>query len=158
MAPKPTLAHAAFVRREGVSLAGASVAFVSVEGAPAAMSASFSQIMTREAKARDIVVAEPRKARYLVRGYLSAYVTADGAAVEYVWDVFDQDKQRMQRVNDVLEVKGEGDDPWAHRRRGGADERRRQERRRPRRLSLQHARGEAAAAPAPAIAVRTASR
>ena len=111
MAPKSE-AHAAFVRRTDVSLAGASVAFVSVEGPPAAISRAFSQIMTREATARDIAVADEKKARYLVRGYLSAYETTDGAAVEYVWDVFNKDKQRMQRVNDVLEVKGEGADPW----------------------------------------------
>jgi hypothetical protein len=111
MTPK-TEAHAAFVRRVDVSLAGASVAFVSVEGPPAAISANFSKIMTREAIAHDIVIADEKKARYLVRGYLSSYVTTDGAAVEYVWDVFNKDKQRMQRVNDVLEVKGEGADPW----------------------------------------------
>jgi hypothetical protein len=111
MAPK-TEAHATFVRRTDVSLAGASVAFVSVDGPPAAISRSFSQIMSREATARDIAVADEKKARYLVRGYLSAYATTDGAAIEYVWDVFNKDKQRMQRVNDVLEVKGEGADPW----------------------------------------------
>jgi hypothetical protein len=59
------------------------------------------------------VVVEPRKARYLVRGYLSATVTADGATLEYVWDVFGPDKQRAQRLNDVISVKGAGDDPWA---------------------------------------------
>ncbi|MGA2793098.1 MAG: hypothetical protein ABSE69_06120 [Roseiarcus sp.] len=111
MAPKSE-AHASFVRRTDVSLAGASVAFVSVEGPPAAISANFAKIMTREAMARDIVIADEKKARYLVRGYLSSYATTDGAAVEYVWDVFNKDKQRMQRVNDVLEVKGEGADPW----------------------------------------------
>ncbi|MGO8833598.1 MAG: hypothetical protein ACLQE9_12410, partial [Roseiarcus sp.] len=111
MAPK-TEAHAAFALRTDVSLAGASVAFVSVEGPPAAISTNFSQIMTREAMARDIVIADEKKARYLVRGYLSSYVTTDGAAVEYVWDVFNKDKQRIQRVNDVLEVKGEGADLW----------------------------------------------
>jgi hypothetical protein len=111
LAPK-TQAHAQFVRRTDVSLAGASVAFVSVEGPPAAISGNFSQILTREAVARDIVIADERKAHYLVRGYLSAYATADGAAIEYVWDVFNNDKQRAQRVNDVLEVKGEGADPW----------------------------------------------
>jgi len=111
MAPKSE-AHAAFVRRTDVSLAGATVAFVSVDGPPAAISRNFSQIMTREAAARDIAVADDKKARYLVRGYLSAYATTDGAAVEYVWDVFNKDKQRIQRVNDVLEVKGDGADPW----------------------------------------------
>lgn len=104
--------HAAFVRRPDVSLAGASIAFVSVEGPPAAISKDFSQIMKREALAHDIVIADEKKASYLVRGYLSSYATTDGAAVEYVWDVFDKHKQRMQRVSDVLEVKGEGADPW----------------------------------------------
>ena len=105
-------AHTQFVRRPDVSLAGASVAFVSVDGPPAAISASFSQIMAREAVAHDIVIADAKKARYLVRGYLSAYATTDGAAVQYVWDVFNKDKQRTQRVDDVLEVKGQGADPW----------------------------------------------
>jgi hypothetical protein len=104
--------HPQFVRRADVSLAGASVAFVSVDGPPAEVSASFSQIMAREAAAHDIVVADVKKARYLVRGYLSAYATADGAAVEYVWDVFNKEKQRTQRVDDVLDVKGDGADPW----------------------------------------------
>ena len=111
LAPKPE-ARAQLVRRPDVSLAGATVAFISVDGAPAAISANFSQIMAREATAHDIVVADPKKARYLVRGYLSASQTADGAEVEYVWDVFNKDKQRTQRVDDAIEVKGDGADPW----------------------------------------------
>ena len=77
------------------------------------MAASFSQELARDARAREIVLVEPRKARYLVRGYLSATATADGATLEYVWDVFGPDKQRAQRLNDVISVKGAGDDPWA---------------------------------------------
>lgn len=106
-------AHHQIARREGVSLAQASVAIVSIEGAPGAIAASFSQTIVREARTRDIVVVEPAKARYLVRGYLSASLTADGASIEYVWDVFTADKQRAQRLNDVIVVKGSGDDPWA---------------------------------------------
>ena len=68
---------------------------------------------TRAARARDIAVVDAAKARYLVRGYLSASPTEDGAEIEYVWDVFTADKQRVQRLNDVIEVKGAGDDPWA---------------------------------------------
>ena len=112
-AAAPTLAHREIERREGVSLAPATVAIVSVEGAPEAVAASFSQELATEAKAREIVVVEPRKARYLVRGYLSATATADGATLEYVWDVFGPDKQRAQRLNDVISVKGAGDDAWA---------------------------------------------
>jgi hypothetical protein len=104
--------HVQLVRRPDVSIANASVAFVSVEGPPAAIAANFDQELMRQAGQREIVIADARKAKYLVRGYLSAYATTDGAAVEYVWDVFTHDKQRAQRVNDVLEVKGAGDDPW----------------------------------------------
>ena len=106
-------AHTQLARRPDVSIADASVAFVSVEGPPSAVAASFNQEMMRQAAAREIVVVDPKKAHYLVRGYLSAYPVKDGAAVEYVWDVFTKDKQRMQRVNDVFEVKGAGDDPWS---------------------------------------------
>ena len=111
-APAPTLAHRQIERREGVSLAPATVAIVSVEGAPEAVAASFSRELARDARAREIVLVEPRKARYLVRGYLSSAATADGATLEYVWDVFGPDKQRAQRLNDVIAVKGAGDDPW----------------------------------------------
>jgi hypothetical protein len=109
----PTLAHRQIERREGVSLAPATVAIVSVEGAPEAVAKSFSQELAIDAQAREIVLVEPKKARYLVRGYLSATTTADGATLEYVWDVFGPDKRREQRLNDMIEVKGEGDDPWA---------------------------------------------
>jgi hypothetical protein len=112
-AAAPGLAHRQIERREGVSLAGATVAIVSVAGAPDAVAASFSQELARGARAREIVIVEPRKARYLVRGYLSAAATPGGATLEYVWDVFGPDKRRAQRLNDVISVKGEGDDPWA---------------------------------------------
>ena len=48
-----------------------------------------------------------------MRGYLSASPTDDGAEIEYVWDVFTADKRRAQRLNDVVEIKGGGSDPWA---------------------------------------------
>ena len=107
------LAHRQIEPREGVSLAGATVAVVSIEGAPETVAATFSQDLQRAAKAREIVLVEPKQARYLVRGYLSATPSADGATLEYVWDVYGPGKQREQRLNDVIAVKGAGDDPWA---------------------------------------------
>jgi hypothetical protein len=112
LAPNPE-AHRQVAKREGVSIAQASLAIVSVDGAPAAVTANFRRLLESEARARDIVVVEAAKARYLVRGYLSAELTSDGASIEYVWDVFTADKQRAQRLNDVIAVKGSGDDPWA---------------------------------------------
>ena len=48
-----------------------------------------------------------------MRGYLSASPVKDGAAVDFVWDVFTPDKQRAQRLTDTIVVRGSGDDPWA---------------------------------------------
>jgi hypothetical protein len=112
LAPDPDAYHP-FVLRDGANLAGASVAIVSVEGAPADVAAHFVDQLKQDAAARDIALTDAAKARYLVRGYLSASLTEDGASVEYVWDVFTADKHRAQRLTDVIAVKGAGDDPWA---------------------------------------------
>jgi hypothetical protein len=108
-----------FSLRQGANLAQASLAIVSVEGAPRSIAADFSRRLDGAARVRQLAIVDAAKARYLVRGYLTASPTEDGAEIEYVWDVFAANKQRVQR-------------------RGGADQRRRQERRRPRRLPLQH--------------------
>ncbi len=102
-----------FALREGANLAQASFAIVSVEGAPPALAADFSRRLDSAARTRQLAVVDAGKAHYLVRGYLSASPTEDGAEIEYVWDVFTADKQRVQRLNDVVEVKGAGGDPWA---------------------------------------------
>ena len=128
-----------FALRQGANLAQASVAIVSVEGAPPAIAADFSRRLDGAARARQLAVVDAARARYLVRGYLSASATEDGAEIEYVWDVFTAQKQRVQRLNDVIAVKGAGDDPWTLAGEAVVDQRRRQERRRPRRLPLQHA-------------------
>ncbi len=93
-------------------MAGATVAIVSLEGAPADLSARFSQGLDQAAAARQIAVAAPAKARYLVRGYLSASPAPDGATIDFVWDVFTSDKQRAQRLSDSIAIRGSGDDPW----------------------------------------------
>jgi hypothetical protein len=110
--PETDRQYSPIARRPDVSLAGATVAFVSVDGPPAAVSASFIQDLKKEAASQEIAVADVKKARYFVRGYLSAYLTSDGAAIDYVWDVFTKDKLRVRRMSDVLAVKGEGADPW----------------------------------------------
>jgi hypothetical protein len=102
-----------FVRREDASLAAATLAIVSVDGAPAELSARFSQSLAEAAASRQIAVATPAKAHYLVRGYLSAAPVEGGASVDFVWDVFTPNKQRAQRLSDTIMVKGSGDDPWA---------------------------------------------
>lgn len=102
-----------FVRRPDASMAGATIAIVSVEGAPTELAARFDQSLQQAAAERQIALAPPTSARYLVRGYLSAAPARDGANVDFVWDVFTPDKQRAQRLSDSMLVRGSGDDPWA---------------------------------------------
>ena len=102
-----------FVRRQDASMAGATMAIMSVDGAPSELTAEFNQSLDRAAAERQIAVAPPTSARYLVRGYLSASLVQDGAAVDFVWDVFTRDKKRAQRLSDIIVVRGSGDDPWA---------------------------------------------
>jgi hypothetical protein len=102
-----------FSLRQGANLAQASLAIVSVEGAPRSIAADFSRRLDGAARVRQLAIVDAAKARYLARGYLTASPTEDGVEIEYVWDVFAANKQRVQRLNDVVEVKGAGDDPWA---------------------------------------------
>jgi len=102
-----------FVRRPDASMAGATMAIMSVEGAPSELAARFDQRLGEAAAERQIALAPPTSARYLVRGYLSASLVRDGATVDFVWDVFTPDKQRAQRLSDSITLRGSGDDPWA---------------------------------------------
>ena len=102
-----------FVLRDDANMAGATVAVVSVDGPPADLSARFRQSLDEAAAARRIAVAAPAKARYLVRGYLTASPIEGGAEVDVVWDVFTPDKKRAQRLSDEIAVRGAGDDAWA---------------------------------------------
>lgn len=102
-----------FVLRDDANMAGATVAIVSVDGAPDDLSARFRQSLDEAAAARRIASAAPAKARYLVRGYLTASPIEGGAEVDVVWDVFTPDKKRAQRLSDEVAIKGSGDDAWA---------------------------------------------
>jgi hypothetical protein len=102
-----------FALRDDANMAGAPVAIASVDGAPADISARFRQSLDEAAAARRIALAPPPKARYLVRGYVTASLIEGGAEVDIVWDVFTPDKQRAQRLSDAVAVRGSGDDAWA---------------------------------------------
>jgi hypothetical protein len=105
--------QAQFVRRDDANMAAATVAIVSVDGAPADLSTHFNQSLDEAAAARRIAVVSSAKARYLVRGYLTATPIEGGAEVDLVWDVFTPDKKRAQRLSDAIAVRGAGEDAWA---------------------------------------------
>ncbi len=98
--------------RPGVSPAGAPVSLVSIEGAPSAVIQSVSQQIFGAASAREVILVDARQAKYFAKLYLAAYPVEGGAAIAFVWDVFDGQKRRQQRIEDALVLKGSSADPW----------------------------------------------
>lgn len=91
----------------------ATVAFASFEGAPGGQAARFKALFDKDAADREIAIVEPSAAHYLVRAYLSAAPAERGVDVVYVYDVFDAEHRRVERVSDTLTVPASGGDPWA---------------------------------------------
>jgi len=106
-------AAASLPPKPGVSPAGASVAFVSLSGAPEAATAAFSAGLNRALTARGVTVAPAGQAHYLIRGHLSAQ-PAEGGGVEvaYVWDIYGADRQRRHRLDDELADRQARGEPW----------------------------------------------
>jgi ABC-type glycerol-3-phosphate transport system substrate-binding protein len=103
------LAPTPFVKREGVSIADATVAVVSLDGAPDAAAQDFRDALGRAFTARGIVVGPGNKARYRLRVYLAARPDDGGASLDYVVDVYDAARIRRARLSDAFAVKGSGD-------------------------------------------------
>jgi hypothetical protein len=101
-------------RRPGVSPRGAALALASLDGPPAAVTTRFAAALAAAAGPREITLADAGKARYLARGYVTAYPVEGGTAFAYVWDVFEGGRARAQRLSDAVVVKGSGgSDAWS---------------------------------------------
>jgi hypothetical protein len=113
-APDPSAPQAMNMpRREGVSPGGATVAVASFSGAPQEVTDRFAPLFADAATRGEIAIADPDTANYLVRGYLNAYPEGDATAVAFVLDIFDSKKQRTQRIEDEVLVRGQAADPWS---------------------------------------------
>ena len=79
---------------------GVPIAVESISGAPDGVRGTFTSALSSEASARRVDIVDPAtNPRYRVRGYLAAQPTDDGqTALAFVWDVFDAQKKRAQRV------------------------------------------------------------
>lgn len=106
-------ANPAHVAASVGSARGADVAIASIEGAPDALAAKFSELLANAAAIREIPVTDGARAKYFVRGYLSAYPAEEGTAVGYVWDVFDGRKRLAKRVEDTIVIRARGKDSWS---------------------------------------------
>ena len=93
--------------------AGVRVALASLSGVPEPLENRLKDAFVAKASERNITVADPARAAYLIRGYVTTYPAAAGTTVAAVYDVFDARKNRAQRLEDDIVVKGVGADPWA---------------------------------------------
>ena len=101
------------VARPGVSPRGAPLAVASLEGAPQAVLDRFGEQTRAAAATRDVAMVAPSTAAYLARGYLTAYPVDGGSVLAAVWDLYDQKRRRVQRLEDYVQVKSTGGDAWA---------------------------------------------
>ncbi len=100
---------------EKTSAPGVPIAVESIAGAPEKVAGTFTTAFASEAQSRQVeLVGDSAKARYRVRGYLSANPTEDGnTALAFVWDVYDTQKKRAQRIQGASVGSGRaGGDPW----------------------------------------------
>jgi hypothetical protein len=104
------------LQRPDVSPSGATVS-VAVDGAPEAIAVRLTSAIAAAAAERDIVVTDEKSANYVVHASVSAYPVEEGVALAYVWDVFDSNRHRAQRINDAVIIKATGQEratqePW----------------------------------------------
>ncbi len=91
---------------------GVPIAVESISGAPDGVRGTFTSALSSEASARRVDIVDPAtNPRYRVRGYLAAQPTDDGqTALAFVWDVFDAQKRRAQRVQGSTLVRASAGD------------------------------------------------
>lgn len=78
---------------------GVPVALESIDGAPPPVRmALVDELATAASKRKVDLVGSSAQARYRVRGYLSTETDGAETKVAYVWDVFDSEKRRAQRL------------------------------------------------------------
>jgi len=97
--------------RPGVSPRGASLAFVSLDGPPEAVSVRFKEEFDKAARSRDVAFAKTEAAPYRLRVYLTAVPAQAGTRLAYVLDVYDRQGRRVQRLSDDVGVSSDAN-PW----------------------------------------------
>lgn len=96
----------------GYSPRPATFAVTSVQGAPSPFQNQFMAYFDADAAKQDVALTDFAGAHYLAKGYLSASLVDGGARVTYVWDIYDRDNHRAQRLDDEIAIAGAADDPW----------------------------------------------
>lgn len=97
----------------GISPAGATLAFISLDGPDPAAAGRLYGAMSRALAAHDVTTAPSASANYLVQGHMSAWRTDKGVAISWVWDVYNSSRRRLHRLEDQVEAAAAGAEPWA---------------------------------------------
>ena len=94
---------------------GVTIAFDSIDGPPPEVFRKLVANLNDEAQSRKIaVVSRSSNATYRVRGYVSALVERDKTSFGWVWDVYNADKSRVQRISgEEPAAAGRRRDAWA---------------------------------------------
>ncbi len=101
------------LRPSGYSPRPAALAVTEVQGAPAPLQAQFVALFDADAARKQVSLTADAKARYLARGYISAYPDDGGTKLAYVWDIYDREAHRTHRLTDEIALKGAAADPWS---------------------------------------------
>jgi hypothetical protein len=100
------------IRPSGASPRPAALAVTQMD-APEPLKSQFMALFDADVARQDVALTSSGLARYLARGYISAYPIEDGARLTYVWDIYDRNAHRAQRLNDEITLKGVAADPWS---------------------------------------------
>ena len=93
---------------------GATVAFESIDGPPAAQFATLVQSLNDEAQTRHLaVISRESPSAYRVRGYLAAKVVKGQTTIAWVWDVFDGNEHRALRITGEETANVRHRDAWS---------------------------------------------
>jgi hypothetical protein len=106
-------AQAVFLRPSGYSPSPAALAVTQMEGAPTPLQSQFMALFNADMVKDDVTLTNSASARYLARGYISAFPVDGGAKLTYVWDIYDRANHRAQRLNDEIALKGVAANPWS---------------------------------------------
>ena len=103
----------ASIRPSGLSPRPAALSVTQMQGAPTPLQGQFMALFNADVARRDVALTDSGSARYLARGYLSAFLVDGGAKLTTVWDIYDRTNHRAQRLNDEIALKGAAADPWS---------------------------------------------
>jgi hypothetical protein len=106
-------AQSVALRPSGYSPHPAALAVTQMEGAPTPLQSQFMALFNADVAQDDVALTDSSSARYLARGYISAFPVDGGAKLTYVWDIYDRANHRAQRLNDEIALKGSAADPWS---------------------------------------------